>query len=84
MTDLATRLTRIEDEAAIRALVARYGFAVDDRDLEGVKALFAPDGSLRTASGTSKGSGVDAVGAYFAGRFAALGPTHHFTLAGGH
>ena len=79
MTDLADRLTRIEDENAIRRLVARYGFAVDDRDLDGVKALFAPDGALRTAGGTSKGTGVDAVGEYFAGRFAALGPTHHFT-----
>jgi ketosteroid isomerase-like protein len=79
MTDLAARLTRIEDETAIRRLVASYGFAVDDRDLDGVKALFAPDGALRTAGGTAKGTGVDAVGAYFASRFAVLGPTHHFT-----
>jgi ketosteroid isomerase-like protein len=79
VTDLAARLTRVEDESAIRRLVASYGFAVDDRDLAGVTALFAPDGSLRTAGGTAKGTGVDAVGDYFVGRFAALGPTHHFT-----
>jgi hypothetical protein len=75
----ADRLTRLEDVHAIGQLVARYGFAVDDRDVEGVTALFAPDGTLGTAGGTAKGAGVDAVGAYFTGRFAVLGPTHHFT-----
>ncbi|MET7392877.1 nuclear transport factor 2 family protein [Dactylosporangium sp. NPDC005572] len=77
--DVEARLTRLEDVEAIRDLVARYGFAIDDRDLDGVKVLFATEGSLQTASGPSKGKGVDAVGDYFAGRFAVLGPTHHFT-----
>jgi ketosteroid isomerase-like protein len=79
VSDLAARLTRIEDVEQIRQLVARYGFAVDDRDVAAVQALFAPDGSLGTAGGTSKGTGVDAVGEYFTGRFDVLGPTHHFT-----
>jgi uncharacterized protein (TIGR02246 family) len=77
--ELAERLTRMEDVHAIQQLVARYGFAVDDRDVEGVMALFTDHGSLRTASGPSKGQGVAAVGEYFTGRFAVLGPTHHFT-----
>jgi hypothetical protein len=79
VTELEARLRRVEDYEQIRQLVARYGFAVDDRDVEGVKALFAPDGSLGTAGGTAKGQGVDAVGDYFTGRFQVLGPTHHFT-----
>jgi ketosteroid isomerase-like protein len=72
-------LRRLLDIHEIQQIVARYGFAVDDRDLDAVKALFAEDGSLRTQNGTAKGTGVDAVGDYFAGRFAALGPTYHFT-----
>jgi ketosteroid isomerase-like protein len=79
VSDLATRLTRIEDVEQIRQLVARYGFAVDDRDVLAVTALFAPDGSLGTAGGTPKGTGPDAIGEYFTGRFQVLGPTHHFT-----
>ncbi len=79
MSDIEARLTRVEDVEQIRQLVARYGFAVDDRDVAAVKALFAPDGCLGTAGGTAKGTGVDAVGDYFTGRFQVLGPTHHFT-----
>jgi ketosteroid isomerase-like protein len=77
--DIAARLDRLESVEQIRQLVARYGFAVDDRDVGGVIALFAPDGSLGTQGGVSKGRGVEAIGAYFAARFAVLGPTHHFT-----
>jgi len=76
---IATRLARLESVEQIRQLVARYGFAVDDRDVAAVKRLFAADGSLRTAAGTGKGQGVDAVGEYFVGRFQVLGPTYHYT-----
>lgn len=77
--DLGARVARLEDIHQIRQLVSRYGFAVDDRDVEAVKRLFAEDGVLRTESGPPKGHGVEAIGAYFGGRFAVLGPTHHFT-----
>lgn len=72
------RLRRIEDRQAIEDIVVRYGLAVDDHDLPGVKALFVEHGSLRQHSGVSKGQGVEAIGAYFAERFRVLGPTNHF------
>jgi ketosteroid isomerase-like protein len=78
-TDLEARIERLEDIHEIEQLVSRYGFAVDDRDIAAVMRLFAEDGSLRTTSGPAKGLGREAVGAYFAGRFGVLGPTHHFT-----
>lgn len=77
--ELTQRLTRIEDINAIRELVARYGFAVDDRDIEGITRLFSEDGCLRTANGRIKGKGVAEVAQYFASHLPTLGPTHHFT-----
>lgn len=37
------RLERVEAELAIRNLAARYAYAVDSRDLDGLTALFVPD-----------------------------------------
>ncbi len=82
MTDprtLEERLARLEDIEAIRALVARYGFAIDDRDLEAVAALFTHDGRFRSKDGAMDASGRRHVLAQFEGRFAALGPTNHFS-----
>ena len=42
-TALATRLQRLEDREAIKALVARYGLAMDDRDMQGMPGLFMGD-----------------------------------------
>ncbi|MGO4384429.1 nuclear transport factor 2 family protein [Specibacter sp. RAF43] len=75
---LGRRLQQIEDRLEIQELVVRYGFLVDDHDLNGVKSLFARNGRLRTNAGLVKGEGVDGVGAYFESRFATLGPTNHF------
>ena len=72
------RIQRLEDRQEIQDLPVRYGFAVDEHELEAVKALFTPDGCLRTKTGPPKGQGRDGVGEYFAGRFAVLGPTNHF------
>ena len=35
-TALATRLQRLEDREAIKALIARYGLVMDDRDMQGM------------------------------------------------
>jgi len=76
---LEQRLARLEDIEAIRTLVARYGFAIDDRDLAAVGELFTHDGRFRSRDGVMDASGRAAVLAQFEGRFAALGPTNHFT-----
>jgi len=76
---LEERIARLEDLEAIRALVARYGFAIDDRDLAAVAGLFTQDGRFRSKDGVMDASGRQNVLAQFEGRFAALGPTNHFT-----
>jgi SnoaL-like protein len=78
MTDLEARVRRLEDLEAIRGLAVRYGFAVDERDIPGVCALFSADGELRTTS-TSKGRGTEAIAEYYRGGYQVLGPTNHFT-----
>lgn len=77
--ELAARIGRLEDREAIRQLVARYGFLIDDRDLHGVLQLFTPDGSFRSQDGVMNARGRAAVAEQFRGRFAALGPTNHFS-----
>lgn len=77
--ELAARIGRLEDRAAIRQLVARYGFLIDDRDLDGVLNLFTPDGVFRSHDGVMQARGREAVAEQFRARFAALGPTNHFT-----
>jgi hypothetical protein len=41
--DLLARLERLEADAAIRSLAARYALAVDTRNLDDLVALFVPD-----------------------------------------
>jgi ketosteroid isomerase-like protein len=79
MTSLEQRIRRLEDLEEIRSLAIRYGFAVDDRDLDRIRELFSDDAELRTMSGPSKGKGIDAVVEYFRSTHAVLGPTNHFT-----
>ncbi|MBC2661864.1 nuclear transport factor 2 family protein [Novosphingobium flavum] len=71
------RLARLEAEADIRRLIARYAFDVDDRRVEALRDLFAPDAVLRSADGVMEARGVDAIMTQFDGRFAALGAGHH-------
>ena len=40
---IAARLGKLEDRAAIQALVSRYAVAVDDHDFKALGALWAPD-----------------------------------------
>jgi uncharacterized protein (TIGR02246 family) len=79
MTDLAARLDRIEAESAIRQLIARYGFAIDDHDLEAVLVLFADDAMLGTADGALGASGIASLRDYFRIRFASTGVANHVT-----
>lgn len=77
--DLAARVARLEDREEIRALVARYGFVVDDRDIDALGGLFTPDGCFRSKDGVIDAHGREAVIETFHGRYAALGLSLHVT-----
>ncbi|WP_380875961.1 hypothetical protein ACFB49_06760 [Sphingomonas sp. DBB INV C78] len=76
--DIAQRIDRLEAEAQIRQLVARYCFTIDDRDLGGVDALFATDATVRSADGVMFAQGKAAIIDQYRGRFSVLGPGQHF------
>jgi ketosteroid isomerase-like protein len=73
--DVDTRLRRVEDTLAIHDLVARYAFAIDDRDFDALRELYARDaifgGSVETAVGR------DAVVEYLERQMQRYGPTMH-------
>jgi len=76
--DLETRIDRLESESAIRQLIARYCFAIDQRQRAEVAALFAEDAVVCSADGVMNAQGVDTIMAMYEGRFAALGPGAHY------
>ncbi|MGF7154808.1 nuclear transport factor 2 family protein [Novosphingobium gossypii] len=78
MSTLEDRIARLEAESQIRQLIARYCFTIDDRDIDAIRALFAPDAVLKSADGVMNATGVDAIMAQYDGRFDVLGPGHHF------
>lgn len=77
--DFDARLRRLEDIEAIRALAARYVFAIDTRDLAGLESCFARNACFRSKDGVMSAVGRDAVMAQFRARFSALGPGAHYT-----
>ena len=76
---LEQRIARLEARAEIGELIARYCFAVDERDTDRMGACFTRDGVFRSVDGVMNASGREAVIAQFHGRFAVLGPSNHFT-----
>jgi hypothetical protein len=78
-TSLDDRIRRIEDLSAIKDLAVLYGFVMDERDLGSVRRLFAADATLRSADGVFAATGIEEIVKTYEGRFAALGPTNHFT-----
>jgi ketosteroid isomerase-like protein len=77
--DLAERIRRLEDTEAIRQLVARYGYVIDNRDLPAIAPLFARDGVFRSRDGVMHARGREAVAQQFVGRFSQLGLSIHWT-----
>jgi ketosteroid isomerase-like protein len=53
---LEARVATLEAESAVRRAMARYGRAIDARDLAGVGAVFADDVVLENAAGRFEGS----------------------------
>lgn len=75
---LAARIVRIEDHLELRALVARYARAMDERDIETLGTLFTRDARLMTRDGAMNVDGRDAIVAELGERLRQLGPTNHF------
>ncbi len=74
---LLARLEAVEADLAIRSLVARYAFVMDDRDVDAIPALFTKDARVTTADGVMDSSGRDELVTLYEGRFAMLGATNH-------
>ena len=74
---LIERLEKVEAELAIRSLVARYAFVMDDRDVDAIPALFTKDARVTTGDGVMNSQGRDALVELYEGRFAKLGATNH-------
>ena len=79
LTEIAARLQRIEDREEIRNLVAGYGRVVDDRDMDGLRALFAPDVRFGAVGAAQKIEGREAVVAFYESRYAGMPLSNHFT-----
>lgn len=76
---LEARIRELESREAIRQLVARYCYVVDNRDIPGIGALMARDASFRSKDGVMKAQGREAVVKHFHKLFSVLGMTNHFT-----
>lgn len=77
--NIEQRIARLEARAEIRELIAHYCFTIDARDIDGIGQCFTRDGSFRSQDGIMNATGREAVIAQFHARFAALGPSNHFT-----
>ena len=75
---LEARLAEVEDRLALQDLVARYNFAIDNRDLATVAGLFTENGSFGSKDGAMRATGSAAVCKQFEARFSVLGATNHF------
>ena len=76
-TLIEQRVTALEDQFAIRELVARFVFAVDDRDFGKIASLFMARGRFRYVNGSVDLTGPEAIAEHFEGRYAALSLTNH-------
>jgi SnoaL-like domain len=80
-TDLTVeqRLQRVEDRQAIQELGILYGFVMDERDEAGIRQIFTEDATLDSQDGVFKAAGLEEIVTTYLGRFAALGPTNHYS-----
>lgn len=74
---LNARLEAVEADCAIRSLVARYAMVMDDRDVDGIPALFTRNARVTSQDGKMDAQGRDHLVQLYEGRFALLGATHH-------
>ena len=79
MPSLELRIAALEDQFAIRQLVARFVFAVDDRNFGEVAEMFTLGGRFRYVNATVDLTGRRAIVEHFETRYLALGLTNHVT-----
>lgn len=75
---LSERVARLEAIEEIRDLIARYGMAVDDRDVNGLADMFTSDAKFGLADGMVANQGRQAVIDFYTERMAAFGATYHY------
>ena len=73
------RILRLEAHDQIRSLVARYGMAIDDHDLEAIGGLFCADAFFGSADGVMGASGRAQIVSQFVDRFQALGISNNMS-----
>lgn len=80
-TDLSLeqRLQRVEDRQAIQELGILYGVIMDERDEQGIRTIFTEDATLDSQDGVFQAAGMESIVETYLGRFAALGPTNHYS-----
>lgn len=76
---LERRIAWLEDRAEIQELTVLYGFVMDERDESQIRAMFTRNAALRSKDGDFASEGLEVVVATFLARFAALGPTNHYS-----
>ncbi len=74
---LESRLAEVEDRLAIRELVSRYCFGIDDRDLASVSDLFTESAFFGSAGGAMGAVGRSAILRQFESRYSVMGPSNH-------
>jgi ketosteroid isomerase-like protein len=73
--DLERRLRRVEDRIELSDLVATYGRAVDDRDVDLLESLYTEDAVFDSVMGPVRGR--KEVVEYYLGRMRMYGPSFH-------
>jgi hypothetical protein len=79
IASIEDRIRRIEDRSAIQELGVLYGFIMDERDEGGIRQIFTTDATLRSQDGVFAARGIEEIVETYLGRFAALGPTNHYS-----
>ncbi|MDI9896131.1 nuclear transport factor 2 family protein [Rhodococcus sp. IEGM 1381] len=77
--EIAARLDRIESRSAIQELPIVYCLVMDERNLDGIRAIFSETATMRSIDGVFTAEGREEIVETFQRRFDSLGPTHHFT-----
>ena len=78
-SDLEARVRRQEDRREIDDLVLLYCLVMDERDVSALPRLFTEDARLGSGDGVFGADGLAEIRRTYEGRFAALGPTFHYS-----
>jgi uncharacterized protein (TIGR02246 family) len=76
INELRARLQCLEDREELRALVARYGRAVDDRDWESLADQYTPDAIFDSTG--ERSVGTDAIIEFYKARTGAYAASYHY------